>query len=141
MVQSVVKYVMHKDGVYDYSVLLNTKKAYEFMGESYEEYREWKYSNQKKWPKQCREIKRDRIKAPIDILNQHFDKYIQTQKMKMIDINYKNKLPEGFEEKLKMDYVFIDTEFGELEVTDDYYDLGQKDKEKEKDKEESSEDK
>ena len=131
---------MHKDGVFDYQVLLNTEKAYKFMGESYEEYREWKYSNQKKWPKQCREFKRDGVKAPIDILNQHFDKYVQTQKMKLIDINYKNKLPEGFEEKLKMDYVFIDSEFGGLEVTDEYSDLGiksdeEKEKEKEKDKE------
>lgn len=59
--------------------------------------------------------------------------------MKLVDINYKNNLPEGFEEKLKMDYVFIDTEFGELEVTDDYYDLGYKSqKEIEKEKEQKN---
>jgi len=41
---------MHKVGVYEYSVLLETKKSYEYFGESYEEYREWKYSSYKTWP-------------------------------------------------------------------------------------------
>jgi len=41
----------------------------------------------------------------------------------MIDPQYKKDLPEGFEDKLKRDYVFIDSDFSELEVSDQYYEF------------------
>lgn len=40
----------------------------------------------------------------------------------MANKDQKSDFPEGYEQKLKKDYIFIDSDFSELEVTDSFDD-------------------
>ena len=69
MVYSIVSYVMHKVGIYEFNFMMESSEDRMMsMTEEYRVYKEWSYSEIRKWPKECSIDTIDsRIRSPLYI--------------------------------------------------------------------------